>query len=223
MKCPYCNTGIKLIIEGENTYRSQQRNGGENGIKIIQGFCSECNQFIVLLEQGKYRWEDDAAELADAHSTEIIYPKFILRVIANDVPQEYRNDFNESNSVLSASPKASAALSRRLLQRLLREKYKIVGKKDLSQEIEEFVKKPDIPIEIKNAVDAIRNIGNFAAHPNKHQITGEIVDVEAGEAEWLLDVLEELFDVTFVQPALAKIRKDKLNNKLAAFGKPSMK
>ena len=35
--------------------------------------------------------------------------------------------------------------------------------------------------------------------------TGEVIDVEPGEAEWNLDTLERLFDFHFVQPArLAK-------------------
>ena len=74
-----------------------------------------------------------------------------------------------------------------------------------------------------DAVDAIRNVGNFAAHPLKDTNTGQIVDVEPGEAEWLLEVLEALFDFTFVQPKRLDERKKKLNEKLQALGKPPMK
>lgn len=73
------------------------------------------------------------------------------------------------------------------------------------------------------SIDAIRNIGNFAAHPMKSASTGEIVDVEVGEAEWILDVLEALFDYYFVQPALLKAKRDALNKKLSEVGKPKMK
>lgn len=69
----------------------------------------------------------------------------------------------------------------------------------------------------------MRNIGNFAAHPIKSTNTGEIIDVEPGEAEWLLDVLEGLFDFYFVQPAILKAKRDKLNQKLVDAGKPPMK
>lgn len=48
---------------------------------------------------------------------------------------------------------------------------------------------------------AIRMIGNFAAHPMTSTNTGEVVDVEPGEAEFLLSVLEELLDYYFVRPA----------------------
>jgi hypothetical protein len=53
--------------------------------------------------------------------------------------------------------------------------------------------------------------------------TGEIIDVEPGEAEWLLNVLEGLFDHYFVQPAILAAKKDALNKKLADAGKPPMK
>ena len=49
--------------------------------------------------------------------------------------------------------------------------------------------------------------------------TGEIVGVEDGEAEWLLDVLEELFDFYYVAPARATSRRDALNKKLVDLGK----
>jgi hypothetical protein len=69
----------------------------------------------------------------------------------------------------------------------------------------------------------MRNIGNFAAHPNKSKSSGEVVPVELHEAEWNLDVLESLFDFYFVQPARAKARRDALNKKLADTGKGPMK
>jgi hypothetical protein len=72
-------------------------------------------------------------------------------------------------------------------------------------------------------VDAVRNVGNFAAHPLKETQTGAILDVEPGEAEWLLDVLEGLFDFAFVQPAKAREARERLNEKLQTAGKPAMK
>ena len=68
-----------------------------------------------------------------------------------------------------------------------------------------------------------RNIGNFAAHPNKSATTGEILPVEQEEAEWNLEVLESLFDVYFVQPARARAKRDALNKKLLDANKPPLK
>jgi len=124
--------------------------------------------------------------------------------------------------VLPDSAKASAALSRRCLQHLLREKAS-VKHQDLAKEIQEVLDSRTLPTYLADGLDAIRVIGNFAAHPIKAQSTGEIVPVEQGEAEWTLDVIEALFDFYFVQPDLILQKRAELNKKLASAGKPPMK
>jgi hypothetical protein len=124
--------------------------------------------------------------------------------------------------VLVDSPKASGVLSRRCLQNLLREKVR-VKPTDLSKEIDQVLASQQLPSDLAKAIDAIRVIGNFAAHPLKSTNTGEILEVEAGEAEWLLDVLDELFDFYFVRPAHLTAKRNALNQKLAEAGKPPMK
>jgi hypothetical protein len=123
---------------------------------------------------------------------------------------------------LNDSPKASAALSRRCLQNLLRDKAG-VKPSDLNKEIDDLLASKTLPSDLADTVDAIRNIGNFAAHPLKSTDTGLIVEVEPGEAEWCLDVLEELFDFYFVRPGRIASKRDALNKKLAEAGKPPMK
>ncbi|MBI5235515.1 MAG: DUF4145 domain-containing protein [Deltaproteobacteria bacterium] len=93
--------------------------------------------------------------------------------------------------ILSLSPKASAALSRRCLQSILRG-HAGVKPQDLSKEIAEVIASKELVQYLVDAVDAVRNIGNFAAHPIKSKNTGEIMDVEPGEADWLLDILGNL-------------------------------
>ena len=149
------------------------------------------------------------------------WPKGIARaLLPNEVPEEYAADYREACNVLADSPKASAALSRRCLQRILREVAGVMAA-DLSKEIDAVL--PSLPSSIAEALDAVRVIGNFAAHPIKSTNTGEIVDVESGEAEWSLDVLESLFDFYFVQPALLAAKKAAMNKKLTDAGKPPMK
>lgn len=151
----------------------------------------------------------------------LAYPRSISRSpLSPDVPPEFAQDYTEACLVLNDSPKASAALSRRCLQNIIHNKFNIV-KADLSKEIDELMKQ--LPPYIANDVDAIRNIGNFAAHPKKSQNTGEIIDVEPNEAEWMLNILEGLFDFAFVQPAIAQRKRDGLNTKLDEIKKPPMK
>ena len=137
--------------------------------------------------------------------------------IAPEVTDPYRQDFTEACAVLNDSPKASAALSRRCLQAILKDKGG-AKKRDRNDQIDELAS--TIPAYLADELHAVRNIGNFAAHSTKSTNTGDIVDVEPGEAEWNLDVIESLFDFYFVQPALAAKRKADLNKKLAKAGKP---
>ena len=220
MKCPHCQTGICYEPKGQAVHRLPT--DSQTGVELTHGFCPECDHLIVILKHGQFRWIEDCGELVEVVREEILYPKFSIRIPDVSVPDQYRVAFNEANAVMSVSPKASAALSRRILQGLLHTEYAI-QRRNLDLEIAEFIARKDIPRDIADAVDAIRNIGNFAAHPLKYEHTGEIVDVEVGEAEWLLDVLEALFDFTFIEPSRLQTRKDKLNAKLSALGKPPMK
>jgi len=154
-----------------------------------------------------------------------IFPAFpatdSLRPVPTEVSDPYKQDFIEACSVLTLSPKASAALSRRNLQAILRDKAG-AKKKDLFDQIEEVIASGTLPSHIADGLHAVRNIGNFAAHEIKSKVTGAIVDVEVGEAEWNLDVLESLFDFYFVEPMKAAKRKAQLNKKLRDAGKPEI-
>jgi hypothetical protein len=150
------------------------------------------------------------------------FPKATARPIPAEVPEEFAADFQEAAVVLADSAKASAALSRRCFQNLLHNHLKI-KKRDLDKEIQELLDQRILPSQIAEAVDAIRSVGNFAAHPIKSEQTGVVTDVEPGEAEWTLEVLESLFDFLFVAPAKLAARREAVNKKLEQAGKPVLK
>lgn len=131
-------------------------------------------------------------------------------------------DYSEACTVLSDSPKASAALSRRCLQHLIREKIGI-KKRTLNDEIQAVLESGQLPSHIADDLDSVRAVGNFATHPIKSESTGEIVAVELGEAEWNLAVLESLFDFYYVAPAKTAAKRQAMNAKLKDAGKPTLK
>ncbi|WP_229664956.1 DUF4145 domain-containing protein [Polaribacter pacificus] len=193
------------------------------GTKIAYSTCPNCEEIVVYLQRGELEYDNIGMDyFEDIEWQKMIYPKKENFTNSDDIPKLYLEDYEESVKVLSASPKASAALSRRLLQNILREEYKI-KEKTLVQEIQNFIELEGIPSHLTDAVDAVRNIGNLAAHPTKNKNTGEIVSVENGEAEWLIEVIEALFDFTFIQPLKLQRRRKELNLKLEQIGKPEMK
>jgi Domain of unknown function (DUF4145) len=142
-----------------------------------------------------------------------------------DVPTDIAPDYVEACNVLPISPKASAALSRRCLQNILHAHgYRA---RDLAHEIDLLLAEADplkaLPHKLRVTVDGIRHFGNFSAHPTENKATLEIIDVEDHEAEWCLQITEDLFEHFYVGPAAARAMKDSLNAKLAAAGKPPAK
>ncbi|MGJ4928164.1 DUF4145 domain-containing protein [Bradyrhizobium sp. HKCCYLS2038] len=145
--------------------------------------------------------------------------------VPKEVPSEIAQDYVEACNVLPISPKASAALSRRCLQHMLRTHGYTA--RDLAHEIDLLLAETDpvkaLPLRLRSTIDAIRGFGNFAAHPSKDRATLEIIEVEPHEAEWCLETIEEMFQHFYVGPAIANAKKAALNAKLAASGKPPAK
>jgi len=182
--------------------------------------CPACNKIIIQLGKQRTVLLHSGEALID---WVLVRPKGISRSpLPPEVPPEFADDYKEACLVIVDSPKASAALSRRCLQNLLREKAK-TKEKDLADQIQEVIGSKQLPSHLSEGLDAVRNIGNFAAHTTKSERTGEIIEVEPGEAEWNLDILEGLFDFYFVQPEILRKKKEKLNEKLKEVGKPPMK
>jgi hypothetical protein len=227
MECPHCNKAIAWNPESLDKWVDEKDSNYTIVYELLSDDCPACERKIIILhtKYGKpvYGENNPPQYITHNQTEEIFYPKYKqAKGIEPEVPETYKKNFIEAYLVSQISPKASAALSRRLLQIILREEFNI-KQRDLAKEIDEFIKLPNIPPVLVEAIDAIRNIGNFAAHPIKSTSTGEIVDVEIGEADWLLEIIEMLFNFTFVQPKREKEKRDKLNQKLKDLGKPPMK
>lgn len=204
-KCPHCQFSVYF----SSIAQTITAESGGDSVTVYSSQCPRCRRPIVMAEI--------TAEGAPLYR--MVHPFNVVRTVPKEVPKQVKEDFVEAAAVLPISEKASAALSRRCLQSLLNDKgYK---GKDLNEQIEKALE--DLPERIGANLDAIRNTGNFAAHPLKYQSTGLVVDVEPEEADWNLDVLEELFEYFYVQPKRAEEKRKKLEAKLKKLGKPPLK
>jgi len=103
------------------------------------------------------------------------------------VPQTIINDYNEACLIQDTSSKASATLSRRCLQGIIRDFWKVKAGR-LVDEIEQIKEKID-PLTWE-AIDSVRKVGNIGAHMEKD--INLIVDVEPNEAQLLISLIETL-------------------------------
>ena len=225
MKCPHCLVEFQPKVDWR--YIGDDKEGDW---AIEKYLCPnpECGKFILYLVLGKPLYGSDftgrrLSRLDPVQKRIMVHPKGSNRSpVPSEVPPRFAEDYIEACLVLSDSPKASAALSRRCLQNLLREEAKVKPGK-LADEIEQVINSGTLPSHLVEVIDAVRNVGNFAAHPLKSEKTGEILPVEPAEAEWNLDVLEALFDFYFVQPAVVKKKREALDQKLKEAGQKPMK
>ena len=219
MICPHCGIGFH-----ESPYEKLIDEDPDGGWILVHDRCPECKKLIIQLKKGTPIYNASRSfSGVTKYEMILVRPKGTYHPpCPSDVPDDYAEDYKEACLVLADSPKASAALSRRCLQNILRNVAKVNHGK-LYDEIEEILDRKTLPSHIAESIDAVRSIGNFAAHPMKSKSTGEIIDVEPGEAEWNLDVLEALFDYYFVQPEKTKKRKDALNKKLKEVDKSIIK
>lgn len=209
MQCPHCTIHFADNSDKSHLYR----HGHQLAWDYITCQCPECDNLTIYLEdpQGKSR---------------LVFPMGANRgPVPPHVPTNVAEDYVEACNVLPISAKASAALSRRCLQNVLRSHgYRA---RDLATEIDLLLSETDaskaIPQTLRVTIDGVRNFGNFSAHPIT-DVTGlQIIDVEPHEAEWCLEILEEAFQHFYVRPAEAAARKAALDAKLAAAGKPPSK
>jgi Domain of unknown function (DUF4145) len=162
MKCPHCgihfhdNWYFNYVLRAEQLF--SDKDGRWSYRTALCPGCEKCTIEIgrTIDAMGNMLWAQ-------------VYPVGANRgPVPNEIPEDIAQDYIEACNVLSISAKASAALSRRCLQHMLRSHgYRA---KDLANEIDLLLKETDptkaLPRRLRETIDAIRNFGNFAAHPN---------------------------------------------------------
>ena len=219
MQCPSCQAAFHdRDDDWEKITKSDPERGKFNWMCELT-ICPCCrNPIVVLSARQSY--------VSAPENRTVIFPtKFKNIVVASEVPESLTTDFVEASSVLEVSPKASAALSRRILQSILTEQG--YQSNNLANQIDLVLNETDpnrlLPLSIRNKIDVIRNFGNFSAHPITDLTTLQVIDVEPQEAEWCLEIVSELFDHYYVRPAADAKKLAELNQKLQQAGKPPAK
>lgn len=223
--CPHCQV---VVLRAAGSWKTVGSDPNGDYVLVLEAFaCPHCDEPIIAMLKGQATafapgaGRDAPVSMNDETERWVVYPRSYHRPVAPGVPDDLAEDYREAAMVLNMSPKASAALSRRCLQNTIREVAHI-SKDRLLDEISELIAAGMVTSALASELDAVRHIGNFAAHPTKDVQTGVMVEVEPGEAEWTLDLLDRLFDELIVQPARSTARKTALNAKLRAAGKPEI-
>lgn len=161
----------------QNIVSNIERNKRPERIDIHLYHCPRCDKVSVQSIGVGEQYEGEKTN---------IFPNSLAKQYPDYIPKQIRQDYEEAYAIINLSPKASATLSRRALQSMIRDFYGINNKSRLIDEINSIESKVS-PAE-KTVLDNLRKIGNIGAHPEEKVET--IVDIEPGESEKLLKVIE---------------------------------
>lgn len=196
MPCPRCTVTIAELSEwirwGEDSSGSWQ-------VETLK--CPACGRSFVTIVPSVHRRGRRARNAArEAAGQRVIWPRTSPRApVSAYVTEPYASLAQEAALILAYSPRASAVLSRRCLQRLLRD---MAGAPHgtLYDEIGWAVANGGLPPRVQESLDELRIVGNMAAQPSDSTATGDYLEVAAGEADRVLDTVEALFAHYFVEP-----------------------
>lgn len=195
-QCPYCT---QIMPISQDTVQKQYPGfSGEHSYYISQG---EAHYYDSCLEITFYKCPNcfEYTIIATGKGSSVnnvnshLRPSSRAKQFPDYIPIAIRNDYEESCAIVNLSPKASATLSRRCLQGMIRDFWEI-KENNLSNAINLLEGK--IPATQWKVINGVRRIGNIGAHMEKD--INLIVDIEPDEATKLLKLIEHLLEQWYV-------------------------
>ncbi len=215
--CPFCNHAATIT---ESDIRKNYTNLNiENKYGFVQGnlifiVCpnTECKEFSMYIDLYEMKYFQGSLFREKHVKSWCLMPESQARVLPDYIPEPIKEDYSEACLIKDLSPKASATLSRRCLQGMIRDFWK-VSKSRLVDEIETIKDKVD-PL-TWDAIDAVRKVGNIGAHMEKD--INVVVDVEPEEAGMLIELMETLINDWYINrferqqrlQSIVKMKEDK--------------
>lgn len=166
-QCPVCS-GFSSHLWTYNPININ-RDYNESIKFIIIAQCQACNQFSIWITN-EIRISSSGLVLYTSGATlTLIFPNVAEGIPEpnSDMPDDVKEIYIEAGEVLNISPRASAALSRLAIEKLVA--HLNAQGKDLNTQIGSLVSK-GMPIEIQQMLDSVRVIGNNAVHPGQIDI-----------------------------------------------------
>lgn len=170
--------------------------GGYRHFRMFFVLCPnpKCKNFTLSLTMSEYGYSSPVAgvtpggwKIGKILQQWNLIPPSSAKIFPEYVPKPIRDDYTEACLIRDLSAKASATLSRRCLQGMIRDFWGI-KKARLIDEIDALKDKTDDAT--WEAINAVRKIGNIGAHMEKD--IDVIVEVEPKEAQLLIGLIELL-------------------------------
>jgi hypothetical protein len=205
--CSHCDRHV-TITDIRHSVGNHTLNGGNaEGQRTLRSqfiICPNpaCRKFTLLVElyESRYLGNGVLDHVKMLQQWRLVPPS-ASKCFPNYVPKPILEDYGEACLIRDLSPKASATLSRRCLQGILRDFWKVKPGR-LVDEIDQVKDKID-PISWE-AIEAVRKLGNIGAHMEKD--INVIVEVDTNEAALLIELVETLLKEWYVAREDRRVR-----------------
>lgn len=211
LTCPYCEANIDIFTPNHKSHYisyepysytksipTETEDFSPSCVKVEFYKCPYCDEYIIFAT-GK--------GVAVKNLVVPIKPFSVHKEFSDKIPKSIINDYYEACDIVYLSPKASATLSRRCLQGIIRDVWK-TKENSLWKEI--LALQDKIKPELWNSINALRQIGNIGAHMECDVNT--IIDIEPNEAKLLIKLLELLFNEWYVDEPEKNMLLSTINN-----------
>ncbi len=211
--CPYCNHPTTITdpnyFESWGKIRIAQSKLGEIGFYIQAVTCpnTECSKLWLRAELCRTLLSGGAWVKRKVLQSWQLLPESEAKVLPDYIPHAIQEDYYEACRIRDLSPKASATLARRCLQGMIRDFWSI-AKASLKEEIDAL--EEEVDTDIWQSIDAVRSVGNIGAHMEKD--INIIIEVEPGEAQLLIGLIEQLINDWYVVREDRRKRTQDLKN-----------
>lgn len=192
--CPNCGAYAQqrnwgYAIDGGGPYGNSK---GQYPLAVSR--CMHCEEHTV------WRFED------------MIFPNRGSAPMPNkDMPPEVLNDYEEAASILAKSPRGASALLRLAIQKLC--VHLGESGKNINEDIKQLVAK-GLPVQLQQALDAVRVIGNNAVHPGQidtdnSEMTGSLFAIVNLVTDYMISKPNEVSEIygSLPQGAIEAIKK----------------
>lgn len=211
--CPYCKRDATITESNfSSDWHSFNNDNKDSHLAIVTNavICpnESCKEYELKGWLYKRTYQGGVWKLdGDPLISWSLKPRSMAKQYPDYVPKAIVDDYEEACLIKEASPKASATLSRRCLQGIIRD-YWGVNKSRLVDEINEIKDRVD-PLTWQ-AIDSVRSIGNIGAHMEKD--INLIIDVEPNEAQLLIGLIEILIKDWYISREERKIHLEQIIN-----------
>ncbi|KCV45560.1 PF13643 domain protein [Bordetella bronchiseptica GA96-01] len=178
-RCPHCSVVAQMKWSSLVSAQGSSRVGSD----FLQAVCTHCEKPSL--------WFRHWASLGSTRiprGGEMAWPTAIVQATQAhpDLPRDCEADFEEARQVASMSPRAAAALLRLCVQKLC--VHLGCPGKNINDDIAALVKR-GLPVQIKQALDVVRVVGNNAAHPGEmsSEDTSQVVNSLFGLINFIVE------------------------------------